>query len=264
MVFKVKKTENYTVMSNHHLQDPELSLKAKGLLSIMLSLPEDWDYSSAGLQTFCSDGETAMRNTLKELEDHHYLNRVPVREKGKISDWIYFIYEIPTLDPVEDEPVVENVQLENPVQQNTNIQNTNKLNIYIEKTVSKDTGKKDPQVNEESVKNFVDDYNTICKSLPQCTLLSDRRKRAIRKILSKFKYDQVLQVFKICEESPFLTGKNDRGWKANIDFILREDKFISILEGRYSSRRPTAERTGVRRQVVSQEEKERLKNGEQF
>ena len=73
MVFKIEKNQNYTVMSNHHLRDKNLSLKAKGLLSFMLSLPEDWDYSISGLVSICKEEETAIKTALKELKNQKYL-----------------------------------------------------------------------------------------------------------------------------------------------------------------------------------------------
>ena len=73
-VFKVEKTKNFTIMSNHHLQNKNLSLKAKGLLSYMLSLPNDWDYSLAGLVANSKESKTSIRNTLNELKEHHYLS----------------------------------------------------------------------------------------------------------------------------------------------------------------------------------------------
>ena len=72
-VFRVEKSRGYTVMSNHHLRNKELSLKAKGLLSLMLSLPEDWDYTTKGLAHICKDGVDSITTALKELERHGYL-----------------------------------------------------------------------------------------------------------------------------------------------------------------------------------------------
>lgn len=92
-VIRKHHNKNYTVMSNYHFMDRALSLKAKGLLSLMLSLPEDWDYSTVGLECLSSDGNTSVRNALKELEEHEYLIRERVYEKGKIVDWEYHIFE---------------------------------------------------------------------------------------------------------------------------------------------------------------------------
>lgn len=95
-VFRVPKRNNYTVMSNFHLRDPNLSLKAKGLLSYMLSNPDDWDYSIRGLASQNRDGPDSVRTGLKELEAHHYLKREKVRDaQGHIIDYDYQIFEQP-------------------------------------------------------------------------------------------------------------------------------------------------------------------------
>lgn len=97
-VFRIQKTKNYTVMSNYHLRDKNLSLKAKGLLSLMLSLPEDWDYSIGGLASICKENKTAVTTALKELKTYGYLittklnpNETPT---GRI-DYAYDIFETP-------------------------------------------------------------------------------------------------------------------------------------------------------------------------
>ena len=126
-------------MSNHHLQDKRLSLKAKGLLSYMLSLPDDWDYSLKGLTTGCRDGIDSVRSAVHELEDGGYLCRSKVRDaRGRIIDYNYEVFELPQKEriekrpaPVPNSPSSENPMsgfptLENPTQQNTNKQNTKK------------------------------------------------------------------------------------------------------------------------------------------
>ena len=101
--FRVNKNVNYTVMSNHHLQDKRLSLKAKGLLSYMLSLPDDWDYSLKGLTVGCKDGLDSVRTAVLELEERGYVRRQKVRNaKGQIIDYDYQVYE----SPVEDDSAV--------------------------------------------------------------------------------------------------------------------------------------------------------------
>jgi predicted transcriptional regulator len=95
-IFRVEKNANYTVISNYHLRDKNLSLKTIGLLSIILSLPETWDYSQAGLAAICKDGEDSIRSGLKELEKYGYLERERERDdSGRMKGSIYHIYEIP-------------------------------------------------------------------------------------------------------------------------------------------------------------------------
>lgn len=103
--FRVNKNVNYTVMSNHHLQDKRLSLKAKGLLSYMLSLPDDWDYSLKGLTTGCRDGIDSVRSAVHELEDGGYLCRSKVRDaRGRIIDYNYEVFELPQKERIEKTP----------------------------------------------------------------------------------------------------------------------------------------------------------------
>lgn len=92
-VFRVEKTKDFTIMSNHHLRNTELSLKAKGLLSLMLSLPEDWDYTTKGLAHICKDGVDSITTALKELERHGYLTRQRLRyDNGQLGDIEYTIH----------------------------------------------------------------------------------------------------------------------------------------------------------------------------
>ena len=97
-VFRIERTRDYTVMSNHHLRNANLSLKAKGLLSMMLSLPEDWNYTTRGLAKICKEGVDAIGAALRELEATGYIVRHKLRDRqGRISDTEYVIYEQPQL-----------------------------------------------------------------------------------------------------------------------------------------------------------------------
>lgn len=133
-VFKIEKTKDFTVMSNYHLRDRNLSYKAKGLLSFMLSLPDDWDYSLKGLCAISKENRDAIRSTLKELQDNHYLEIEKVRGEKGYFEYNYLIYEKPHFVEVDNEknyPDTENPHLdipdvENQPQINTNILNTNK------------------------------------------------------------------------------------------------------------------------------------------
>lgn len=94
-VFRVEKNRNYTVMSNHHLKDKKLSFKAKGLLSYMLSLPDDWDYSLNGLCKASLDGDSSIRSALKELQENNYLKIERIRNEKGCYESIYSIFEQP-------------------------------------------------------------------------------------------------------------------------------------------------------------------------
>lgn len=117
-VFRIEKTRDYTVMSNHHLRDMSLSLKAKGLLSLMLSLPEDWDYTMKGLAHICKDGIDSISGGIRELEIHGYLIRERIRnENGQLGSIEYTILEKPkSSPPIQGEPIRENPMQAAPMQ----------------------------------------------------------------------------------------------------------------------------------------------------
>lgn len=120
-VFRVERTQNYTVMSNYHLRDKTISFKAKGLLSLMLSLPEDWDYTLAGLARISLEGKDAIRAAVVELEKAGYVTRSRVRnEKGHLQGTEYVIRERPVFSaqPALEEPASENPTLEDTTQLN--------------------------------------------------------------------------------------------------------------------------------------------------
>ena len=138
-VFRVERNTGYTVMSNHHLRNKELTLKAKGLLSQMLSLPEDWDYTLAGLSCINRESIDAIRTAVWELEKAGYITRRQGRdEKGKMTAIEYTIYEQPQL-PGSHSPGLENPTpgkpiLENPIPGNPTSENPTQLNKDISKT----------------------------------------------------------------------------------------------------------------------------------
>jgi hypothetical protein len=129
---RVEKNRNYTVMSNTHLRDKNLSLKAKGLLSMALSLPDNWEYSLNGLVAICKESETAVRSTIKELKEKGYLTINRSRNQAGIFEYEYVFYENPHMEnPHMENPHMENPHMENVTQLNTNILNTKELNTNI-------------------------------------------------------------------------------------------------------------------------------------
>ena len=122
-VIRVEKNNNYTTMNNHHFRNRSLSLKAKGVMSLMLSLPDDWDYTIKGLSTLSKDGVDSVRSALKELEEQGYLTMKRVRnEQGQLRSTEYVLQEVPNSEkPISGKPISENPILENPTQLNTNI-----------------------------------------------------------------------------------------------------------------------------------------------
>ena len=147
-VFRIERTRDYTVMSNHHLRDKALSLKSKGLLSMMLSLPEDWNYTTRGLAKICKEGVDAIGGALRELESAGYIVRHQLRDRqGRISDTEYVIYEQPqpkapdtpqpdTASPDTENPYLDGPDTEKPAELNIEKSRTQKSNTQGSSTDS--------------------------------------------------------------------------------------------------------------------------------
>ena len=194
-VFRIERTRDYTVMSNHHLKDSALSLKAKGLLSMMLSLPDEWNYTTRGLAKICKEGVDAIGGALRELEKAGYIVRRQLRGPGgRISDTEYTIYEKPrpaaeeppeepgpdTPPPDTDAPDTENPYLvepdmgepstEKPAELNTKRSNTQKSNTHLSSTHSfvlsapAAEGMTDVYEKREEIREQIE-YDLICTSI---------------------------------------------------------------------------------------------------
>lgn len=171
-VMRVKKDKNYSVISNCLLRDKDISLKAKGLLCVMLSLPDKWEFSIAGLAAISHEGETSIRSTLKELEQNRYLERGKVKdEKNKVIGWDYIVYEKKfdekdrvykdeanrvyadkkKKEPHDGSPVVGNNHVENQRQLSTDEESTQQESTYISQQT--DSSASDAPIPAESVRN---------------------------------------------------------------------------------------------------------------
>ena len=172
-VMRVHKNANYTIMSNHHFKEKKMSLKAKGLLSLMLSLPDDWDYSVNGLATLSKDGRESVMSALKELEEFGYLKRTRItNEKGHFKGYDYDIFECPqNMQPKTENPTTEKPKTENHEQLNTNsindlpnqdkdkIDKRQKPNYLTQMLVDND------YIKEDEI--FMDQYNFLMDSLEE-------------------------------------------------------------------------------------------------
>lgn len=156
-VFRVEKNKNYTVMSNYHLRDKELSLKSKGLLSLMLSLPEEWDYTLKGLSIICKEGIDAIRVSINELEKNGYIERHRKRNsKGQLTSTEYIIYEY----PISDKPTLENPILDTPTQAKPILANSTQINKDKTSTKKLNTDLiKYPSINQTEPTGLIDRYN---------------------------------------------------------------------------------------------------------
>ena len=182
-IIRVNKTKDYTIMSNAHFREKEMSLKAKGLLSLMLSLPKGWDYSVNGIVAICCEKESAINSTLKELKKFGYLQvykMLPNETKSGRIEYIYYVYEVPTFEKLTKKQLLENEKqgvqkqdlenqgvefqgvefqgVENQGQLNIYKSNTNKLNTKEEIMYDSKQNRFTPPTLEE-VKAYCTDRN---------------------------------------------------------------------------------------------------------
>ena len=170
-VFRVERNRGYTVMSNHHLRNRGLTLKAKGLLSQMLSLPDNWDYTLAGLSRINRESIDAIRTAVWELEKAGYITRRQGRdERGKMAAIEYTIYEQPQLEnPILENPTTDNPMLENPMTDNPTSENPTQLN--------KDRSRTNLPKKEKSITDLsnTDSFPILSPDLSPCRATLERK-----------------------------------------------------------------------------------------
>ena len=214
-VCRVEKNKNYTTMSNYHLRDPNLSNKARGLLSTMLSLPDNWDYTTRGLAKICKDGVDGITAQLKELEQYGYLVRHRIRDSnGRITDMEYIIYERPhTASPDTEKPYMVKPdmalpRLETPAQINIDKRSTEEINTDSVNTHSFFSDETRPSVlatletkRKEANLRDMDEYREIIKeNIDYDILLSDM----------PYDQDRLEEILELIVETVCSTKKNIR------------------------------------------------------
>ena len=240
-VFRVEKTRDYTVMSNYHLKDSSLTLKSKGLLSMMLSLPDEWNYTTRGLAAICKEGVDSIGTALKELERAEYIQRHRLRdEKGKITDTEYVIFERPQIQPHTEQPKTalphtekphtENPYMEkpdtalpctdNPVQLNTNQIKTNKKNNDLSIINTSNPIQSNPKRNTD--RNGMDEieaYRKIIKENIEYDIL------IINNPMEKIRIDEIVELITetVCTSREYLTIAGD-----DYPAELVKSKFLKI------------------------------------
>ena len=228
-VFKVNKNNNYTVISNTHLKERKMTLKAKGLLTLMLSLPPDWDYSIEGLISICVEGERAINSTLNELKEFGYLRieKLPPRKGKNQFEYIYNIYEKPLK---KEERQLKNVEVQNVKVQSEVVQNEGQLKTNTLNTKELNT----KLLNTYSL--FMEKWNELAKECELSLIKSftENRKKRLSELLEKYTQEEILETMFKIKNINFLLGRTDKSnWKISFDDFLKEEKFIKILEGAY-------------------------------
>ena len=228
-----RRKRNYTTIDNTIFKDKNLSAKAKGILSQMFSLPDDWNYSIKGLSDLFSDGELSIKNGLDELKERGYLKVNCIRDsKGRISDWMYIIKEDPTLDDTDvDLPELENRYVDNKGQLNTNILSTNKSNTNQCSCKNSFVDENSTSSNSNKEKEKENIYETIVSPIFS---KDSKKKRFVKPSFKEVEayireqhYDIDAQTFfDYYESCGWTVGKNKpmKDWKASVRYWVSSRK----------------------------------------
>ena len=259
---RVEKNKNYTVMSNEHLKNKQLSLKAKGLLSMVLSLPDDWNYSVDGLTKLCKESKHTVESTLNELKEKGYLvvtKIFPDKSASGRFEYQYVFYEHAQLK--KQEPKKQGVEKQGVEKQgvekqgvvfcpqlntdtlNTDVSNTKKLKkeklntentTYSLSDIKSDARKK----KSEDIEDIVQYWNATLgkygiaqiKKIPSQT---SRYKMLARRI-EDYGADEIKSAIDNIENSDFLKGNN--GWMITFDWFVKPNNFIKVYENNYANK----------------------------
>ena len=231
-VFRVERTNNYTVMSNYHLRDKNLSLKAKGLLSQMLSLPEDWDYTLAGLARINAEGKDAIRAAVVELEKAGYVQRRQTTDKtGKFAANEYVIREY----PVSHEPPPEGPSSAEPLSGNPTTADPSTVSTQTENPtqINKDSRNKEKQITDiQSTDSFPSPSSPSMTAQPT---EAKGRKRTKRRGMSKVEMDAYREMIReniryddFVRERPYDAGQLDEMVELMVETVCSTKKTIRV------------------------------------
>ena len=262
-VFRVERNKGYTVMSNHHLRNKDLSLKAKGLLSQMLSLPEDWDYTLKGLSLINREQIDAIRAAIRELEQAGYIVRSRERDsQGRLRGADYVIYEQP--QPVPDSPTLENPMLDNPTQEKPTLGKPTQLN--------KDISSKEKSITDVSI---TDPIPILSRPSP----LEDEAAQPPERKGTEAKSQSAIEIYRQITDANIGLFK-PCAKKYGVDFTLRKDAttqpphYIVIFKAKDADNMEQAfkeftakklqreERPSIRKDIAASKEKAAARNAD--
>lgn len=234
----INRDTQFTIIGNRIIQDRSLSLKAKGIASLMFSLGDGWEVSVERLMEYSIDGRDAVRTAIIELENAGYLRRERVRDDtGMLGNMNYIISENPVSStPALNEPTQAgstNIIKQPNIKQPLIKQPDKDSSLRSESISSAEEGK--PKTENVPYQKIQDSYNSTCKSLPRCTSLSDKRKKAVKACWLRYG-DQIFEAFRLAEESDFLKAKDGSWTGASFDWLMNSNNILKVLEGNYANR----------------------------
>ena len=234
---------NYTMVPNGILRSGKLSAKALGVYFLIVSLPDNWNFSVKGLCTLCSDGYNAVSSAVRELEEAGFLKRKPkTGENGRFSECEWEIECKPlnenpsTEKPSSDEPSADEPSSENQPQLNTKQQKTKQTNTKQVKDSSYEL-----YAARENAQPVIDAWNGAGLTPVKSVTPGSGRYRMLKARLSRYGENEVLNAIEKAKNSAFLNGQNARGWVITFDWFVRPENFLKVLEGNYDNREKNAE-----------------------
>lgn len=239
------KSDNFIVIQGWMVN--ELNLKGNDLLvfALIYGFTRDGKTKFASGRNYIAESFNISLPTvdkaLQNLMALNYIIKIPCENQADTDKYYANISSKETLSP-------ENISSKETLPYTHTRNNTNKQQVLF------NTNKEVLEVRKsERGQWFVDTYNSICVSLPKCQRLNAKRSKAISRVLKNYSEEEILTAFNNLENSDFCKGKNDSGWKADIDFLLKEDKFDRVLEGRYNDKK-----RGCKAEVITPGEKYRV------
>lgn len=226
------KSDNYVVIQGWMCN--ELNLKGNELLvyALIYGISQDGKSKFSAGRNYIADtfniSLPTVDKALQNLIDQNLIIKEPCRNQSETDKYYANISSKETLVP-------QNISSKETLPNNKYISNSDIKDNTQQSLFTDNINKEVLEVRNKAAQKFVDDYNSICKSLPKCQRLTPKRSKGISNLLKKYSYEDILEVFNKLEASNFCTGKVN-GWRADIDFILKEDKFISVLEGKYDNK----------------------------
>lgn len=252
------KSDNFVVIQGWMVN--ELNLKGNDLLvfALIYGFTRDGRTKFASGRTYIAESFNISLPTVdKSLQHLVALNYIVKESCQNQSDTDKYYANISSKETLLPSNISSKETLPN---KNTNISNNTIKQLSLFNTNNKEVINKEDTYSEK-IKWFVDNFNSICVSLPKCVRMSGKRGKGIINIVKKFSTEEILEVFNKLEESDFCSGRSGK-WRADIDFILREDKFISVLEGKYDNKKRGCDVEAITpgdKFRVSSEEKEEMR-----
>lgn len=231
-VHRDKHRSGYTYVSNTLMHDRRLSLNARGLMMIVMSLPEKWEFTISGLAVMCGISQGAVNRCIRELCALGYAEvKQPKDVRGRFSQKDYVFYET----PVSSVPSTENPQAETPQTEHPETEKQEQLNNNTYKDNKSNKDKKKPGEKMAEYQRIIDLFNSVCVSLPRVLELTPQRYHLLEQASQSI--TDFGELFSRTERSDFLTGRSGKWDGCCFDWLLKPENLLKLQEGKYDNRK---------------------------